>query len=737
MSQAGPSRYTVGTAVFGPNFYGREAQLRAVRNRPWAWICGQRRMGKTSLLHRVEAEIEAQGGIPLVLSLVFIGAKGDGKTLFAKLLEANQERLDKRPGLSRVIRAKEFARMGTAERFRKLVDVLRGEGHEVAFLWDEAERLIGVEQNDPGFLGQLLDYMQDVHGFRFILTATQLLAKLYRLANGSDQFLYQFRWVPLPGLDDQQAIQLLQCAQHDAWEPPLPLDVAIEVSRWAGCHPFILQILGTMLGECKKSVYDGSAVSLDDARSCQRALSKSPLIDLRGMFLDDYRKLTGFQQEVLRAACNERGDSGIDASTLRQAGGFSPEEASAIGFLENYGYIAIDEGGSIRLRFKFYRDFLPEESVGSDAPAEVVGRIKASNLTQPTQWFIRQPQSKLEFHHMIVAGTKGIGGVSEEKVARPDVFEDVLERLRRRPANLAVLEQAGDRFGEEVLSNGIIEVLHHLEGHPLVIYHDSVASRVPWEIVRIRGRTLCEGAGLSRRHLSTPTSVAKWLDERPQSKELAVLLIANPTCDLDEADLEANQIRRIFDPVSSVTITPILRQEAKKARLMAEFASGRYDVAHYAGHAYFDPNSPGSSGLICQDDEILSGADLVSVSAPPALVVFNACQAGRIRMPRDLGIDATREADTSIRSRVGVAEILLESGISNFVGTYWPVGDEDAAMFALTFYQSLSQGNSIGAAMASARHVLRSAGSVDWANYIHYGDYDFVLKPFSSPPDLG
>ena len=48
--------------------------------------------------------------------------------------------------------------------------------------------------------------------------------------------------------------------------------------------------------------------------------------------------------------------------------------------------------------------------------------------------------------------------------------------------------------------------------------------------------------------------------------------------------------------------------------------------------------------------------------------------------------------------------------------------------FATTFYQSVLTGNTIGAALLSGRKAVLKLGNRDWADYILYGNFDFVLK---------
>jgi CHAT domain-containing protein len=76
---------------------------------------------------------------------------------------------------------------------------------------------------------------------------------------------------------------------------------------------------------------------------------------------------------------------------------------------------------------------------------------------------------------------------------------------------------------------------------------------------------------------------------------------------------------------------------------------------------------------------------------------------------------------------VGLAEAFLRGGVANYVGTYWPVGDASAKDFAETFYTDLIKGQTIGNALNTARQAIADT-SVDWADYIHYGDFNFTLK---------
>src|SRR5207244_1778162 len=74
------------------------------------------------------------------------------------------------------------------------------------------------------------------------------------------------------------------------------------------------------------------------------------------------------------------------------------------------------------------------------------------------------------------------------------------------------------------------------------------------------------------------------------------------------------------------------------------------------------------------------------------------------------------------------AEAFLRGGVANYIGTYWPVGDDAALQFAETFYPLLLAGKPLGSALLAGRNKVREKASADWADYIFYGDPAFALK---------
>lgn len=170
-------------------------------------------------------------------------------------------------------------------------------------------------------------------------------------------------------------------------------------------------------------------------------------------------------------------------------------------------------------------------------------------------------------------------------------------------------------------------------------------------------------------------------------------------------------------------------ENARKQELLRCLASGQFDVVHYAGHAFFDQINPSKSGIVCAGREVLAGANLVNLGSLPSLAFFNACEAGRVRRGATTAkIDRTLTTDHRVKRGASFAEAFLRGGIANYVGTYWPVGDDAALTFAQTFYPLLLAGKPLGGALLAGRRKVREIGSADWADYIFYGDPDFVLN---------
>jgi len=282
------------------------------------------------------------------------------------------------------------------------------------------------------------------------------------------------------------------------------------------------------------------------------------------------------------------------------------------------------------------------------------------------------------------------------------------------------LQRIGGRLARLLLATSVREGLAAMAARPLVVVHDREASRVPWEVLQVGDGHPALTHGLSRRYESDALTVARWRESPPSDGGLRTLLVADPTGDLPGAAAEARALHRLFG-ANGMTIELLQGPAATRTRILDRLAVGQYDVLHFAGHAFFDADDPGRGGLLCAGEDVLRGADLASLTHLPALVFCNACEAARVRRPR-----SSRARAASDRS-ASVAEAFLAGGVANFIGTHWPVSDAAALEFSSRLYAQWLAGAFLGDAVLAARRAVLHSGSVDWADYVHYGNREFVL----------
>lgn len=278
----------------------------------------------------------------------------------------------------------------------------------------------------------------------------------------------------------------------------------------------------------------------------------------------------------------------------------------------------------------------------------------------------------------------------------------------------------------------------------LVVVHDRNSADIPWEaLVLDDGFCPAVTTGISRRLVSTQQRVTT-LSNLSSSTKLRMLLVRNPTRDrrLEGAEQECDFIIDYFKKRGEHPPTVLAHEEATVANIVSALKREHFDVFHYAGHAIFDKYDKSKSGLICHGDERLTAAELGKIDPLPQLFVLNGCESAKMRGEPERGpgddepIESTdddergfwEQVEDNLDEQATLAEALMLRGAANLIGTYWPVGDPAALEFAQSFYPSLLSGDRLGIAMRTARRAVQQIHSRDWANYLHYGDPEYVLR---------
>ena len=273
------------------------------------------------------------------------------------------------------------------------------------------------------------------------------------------------------------------------------------------------------------------------------------------------------------------------------------------------------------------------------------------------------------------------------------------------------------------------ELLAELEktpAAPIGLIHDAEASRIPWEAMRLPGGEYpALGGGISRRFVSANARVS-W--PAPRSEKLRILLVIDPTEDLPGARDEGRVLRELLEKNPRVEITYLEGTAANGPALVKLLTTHVFDIFHYAGHSAFDRSNSAHSGLLLAGDLFFTGTDVMKLPRFPGVIIFNSCEAARIRSTsqpligandRETAAYAQRDA---ARRAVSVAEAFLTAGVRHYIGTFWPVSDKPATLFTSSLYNLLAVGKTLGTAIRDSRRLLASEKHPDWANYIHFGN---------------
>jgi hypothetical protein len=270
-----------------------------------------------------------------------------------------------------------------------------------------------------------------------------------------------------------------------------------------------------------------------------------------------------------------------------------------------------------------------------------------------------------------------------------------------------------------------------ITGKPLTLVLDSTTASLPWEMACFgpQNRRSYFGTDLKltrqfRTILSSTPGIAP-----PVNKSLRFLVIADPANDKIETALpealnegEAvvsllNKFKDQFSKTGELDITVESRigaYECKPVEILALILNETFDVIHYAGHGIFDKERPNRSGWLFRNDCMLSAREIFRTRQVPRLVFANACFSAVTNENQN------PTALESNRKLAGMAEAFFERGVQNYIGTGWPVVDETATTFAVTFYEKALKGALLSDALADARRKIMNDGST-WGAYQHYG----------------
>lgn len=317
------SPYIISGWVAGDQFYGREALCRALGEPAdrCVYLIGARRVGKTSLLRRLSADL-----VPHAVYCDLMQAAGlrDGQTILdeGRLVRLLRRELGRLASGSPALNATRSVWDRAADELCPWLEeagwAWEEQGVSLTLLWDEAEMLLCLP---PATLMHLRALLQTGGGLRLIICAAKGLAALNdRWRDGGSPFLFGFRAYALGPLDDAEAAELIRQRGRVAVSP----EVVAAISAAAGGHPYLIQLL------CDR-VYQRGGL--------RRPSQADLLVDegLADLFRIDVAQLSPGEQALLGAAA--RGGS-QELPALAAVVGLTPEQAAgfAHGLLQT-GYL--------------------------------------------------------------------------------------------------------------------------------------------------------------------------------------------------------------------------------------------------------------------------------------------------------------------------------------------------------------------------------------------------------------
>jgi hypothetical protein len=275
------------------------------------------------------------------------------------------------------------------------------------------------------------------------------------------------------------------------------------------------------------------------------------------------------------------------------------------------------------------------------------------------------------------------------------------ERLRRKGAELF----------QTLLPKDLQVLLWSLRRRIRSLRVESQEPWIPWELCRLVGRE--RGQIVESGFFCEKFVMARWVlgVKRKSALRLRRIgVIAPASSGLPSAQEERRQLLGIQEEDLQVEPIPSRYLEVLKA-----LASGTYDGFHFAGHAMHRDPDPNRSGLLLDDQDMLSPEDLSgkvgNLGKTWPLVFLNACQTGRNSF--------------SLTDMGGWAPKFLGAGAAAFLGALWEVSDKGAEVFARTFYQELlAEKKPIGEAVRQARIAVRTElpGNPAWLAYTLFAE---------------
>ena len=311
---------------------------------------------------------------------------------------------------------------------------------------------------------------------------------------------------------------------------------------------------------------------------------------------------------------------------------------------------------------------------------------------------------------------KGVSGRTETQTAD---FKDALDRIGQELYDQIFSDDLKRAYAgriSKLRKEGVITNLLITSDEPWI----------PWEILKPYQTDSDSGDVLvDDDFLCSEFRLSRWLAGRgvPDFVEINDDRIVAPPSNLQAVNREIDYFETTLP--QRLHFAPQLPLETA-ADVLDALADKAANLYHFSCHGNFDADNADESPLQLKDGKKLAPSDVIGryetgvVQSKP-LVFLNACYSGQV--------------GRNIRGLGGWAQRFIGKGASAFIGGLWEVNDNLAAEFAITFYDALWGGATLGEAFHAARAHLRTMDPANptWLAYTLYADPNGFAK---TPADV-
>jgi len=194
-------------------------------------------------------------------------------------------------------------------------------------------------------------------------------------------------------------------------------------------------------------------------------------------------------------------------------------------------------------------------------------------------------------------------------------------------------------------------------------------------------------------------SMQQFLKEKRKERIRNVLVVGNPTKDLEYAEKEAIDVAHKFN------VNPLLRDEAKKEIVIE--SSINKDLLHLSCHAKFEAGFPRFSRLMLADDNLLV-TEVYNLDLNADLVTLSACETGLG------GLTNGDEVE-------GLTRAFMRAGTPSVIASLWEVDAVSTSELFLKFYEG--EGDKMKRLRDAQIEIMKKYGHpYYWAGFVMFGE---------------